>query len=76
MRDWLTHLVASYLDKDPAEISGSVSLSDYGLDSVYAFVMCGDIEDRLDLRLEPTVAWDYETINALADHLTSLVAKQ
>ncbi|WP_220446701.1 acyl carrier protein [Nonomuraea deserti] len=73
LHKWLTHLVASYLEKDPDEISGSVSLATYGLDSVYAFVMCGDIEDHLDVRLEPTVAWDYETIDALADHLSSLV---
>ncbi|MEV4176364.1 acyl carrier protein [Nonomuraea sp. NPDC049709] len=73
LRSWLTQRVASYLGKDPSEISPSVSLATYGLDSVYAFVMCGDIEDYLDLPIEPTVAWDYETIDALADHLSALV---
>ncbi|MBP2702774.1 acyl carrier protein [Microbispora sp. RL4-1S] len=76
LRIWLIQRVASYLEKDPSDISPSVSLTQYGLDSVYAFVMCGDIEDHLDLRLEPTVAWDYRTIDALADHLTTLVDRR
>ncbi|SNS62544.1 Acyl carrier protein [Streptosporangium subroseum] len=72
LRGWLVQRVASYLEKDPAEISTSVSLTKYGLDSVYAFVMCGDIEDHLNVTLEPTVAWDYRTIDALAEHLDTL----
>ncbi|MGW4424417.1 acyl carrier protein [Streptosporangium sp. NPDC004631] len=75
LRGWLVQRVASYLERDPAEISTSVSLTQYGLDSVYAFVMCGDIEDHLNLTLEPTVAWDYRTIDALADHLNTLVGR-
>ncbi|MGN9787657.1 acyl carrier protein [Nonomuraea sp. ZG12] len=76
LRSWLTQRVASYLSKDPSEISPSVSLVTYGLDSVYAFAMCGDIEDHLDLHIEPTVAWDYETIDALADHLSALAEQR
>ncbi|WP_246083093.1 acyl carrier protein [Nonomuraea diastatica] len=76
LRSWLTQRVASYLGKDPSEISPSVSLAAYGLDSVYAFAVCGDIEDHFDLSIDPTVAWDCETIDALADHVSTLVEQR
>jgi acyl carrier protein len=69
LRDWLIEQVAFYLEKDRAEIDTSVTLTQYGLDSVYAFVLCGDIEERFNITVEPTVAWDYPTIDALAGYI-------
>ncbi|MGM7374347.1 acyl carrier protein, partial [Acinetobacter baumannii] len=31
----------------------------------------GDLEDLTKLELEPTLLWDYPTINALAEYLVS-----
>ncbi|HEY6423370.1 MAG TPA: acyl carrier protein [Pseudonocardiaceae bacterium] len=66
---WLTGKVASYLKVDPAEIDPSRPLAEYGLDSVYALTLCAEIEDDLGLVVEPTLAWDYPTVTALAGHL-------
>jgi acyl carrier protein len=66
---WLTDRVALYLKRPAAEISATVPLAEYGLDSVAALSLCGDIEEDFDLILELTVAWDYPTIEALAGHL-------
>ncbi|MER6915971.1 acyl carrier protein [Streptomyces sp. NPDC000594] len=66
---WLSDRIALYLKRSPAEIVPSVPLAEYGLDSVAALSLCGDIEEDFDLVLEPTVAWDYPTIDALAGHL-------
>ncbi|GGY05491.1 acyl carrier protein [Streptomyces hiroshimensis] len=66
---WLAERFALYLSRSPAEIDPSVPLAEYGLDSVAALSLCGDIEEDFDLVLEPTAAWDYPTVAALAGHL-------
>ncbi|WP_035851484.1 acyl carrier protein [Kitasatospora azatica] len=66
---WLVDRIATYLRRAPAEIDPSVPLAEYGLDSIAALSLCGDIEDAFDLVLEPTVAWDYPTVHALAAYL-------
>ncbi|MEY9870874.1 acyl carrier protein [Streptacidiphilus sp. MAP12-33] len=74
LRRWITERVALYLERDPAAISLSVPLATYGLDSVVALSLCGDIEEEYGVELEPTVAWDYPTVEALADHLGDQIA--
>ena len=66
---WLVDRVAIYLQRDPAEIDPNEPLAEYGMDSVAALSLCGDVEEDFDLVLEPTVAWDYPTAAALAEHL-------
>ena len=62
---WLTERVATYLQRNPDEIDADVPLSDYGLDSVYALTLSGDIEDRLSIPVEPSILWDNPSIRAL-----------
>ncbi|AXL92987.1 polyketide synthase [Streptomyces sp. CB09001] len=72
---WLSDRIALYLKRTPQEIDPSVPLAEYGLDSVAALSLCGDIEEDFDLVLEPTVAWDYPTVQALATHLAQSLAE-
>jgi hypothetical protein len=55
LRAWLTNRVAEYLRLPAPEIDTSTQLAEYGLDSVYALALCGDIEDpaRRDRDLGP-----------------------
>jgi acyl carrier protein len=69
LRTWLIDRVAYYADLEPAGIDAEAPLAAYGLDSVYAFAICGDIEDEFHLPVEPTLMWDHGTITALADYL-------
>jgi acyl carrier protein len=66
---WLTDRVAVYLKRAPSEIDPTVPLAEYGLDSVAALSLCGDVEESFELILDPTAAWDYPTVGALAGHL-------
>jgi acyl carrier protein len=72
LQEWLTSRVAAYVQRTPEEIKANVPLSDYGLDSVYALTLSGDIEDHLGLSLDPTVMWDHPTIAALSEALLRL----
>ena len=69
---WLAKRVATYVQKTPEEIKADVPLSEYGLDSVYALTLSGDIEDHLGLTLDPTLMWDHPTISALTQVLLQM----
>ncbi len=74
LRAWLARRVAAYVQRPAAEIAYDVPLAEYGLDSVYALTLVGDIEEYLGLALEPTLMWDHPTIDALASALLGAVA--
>ncbi len=66
---WLIERIAVYLQRDPAEIDPGEPLAEYGLDSVAALSLCGDVEEDFDLILDPTAAWDHPTATAFAEHI-------
>jgi acyl carrier protein len=69
LASWLVDCVAAYTNLAADEIDRTVPLANYGLDSVAALSLCGDIEDEFDLVVKPTVAWDHPTVEALAAYL-------
>jgi acyl carrier protein len=71
---WLAERVGYYLERSAESIDPAAPLSQYGLDSVYAFALCGDIEDLLEISVEPTLVWDCNTVNALTEHLCETLA--
>ncbi|WP_405785148.1 MULTISPECIES: acyl carrier protein [unclassified Streptomyces] len=73
---WLVGHVAAYTRLSTEEIDRTAPLTDYGLDSVAALSLCGDIEDEFDLVVEPTVAWDHPTVEALVAYLLDELGSQ
>jgi acyl carrier protein len=71
---WLVGQIADYLQVAPDTVVATVPLAEYGMDSVFALALCGDIEDRFGLAVEPTLAWDYPTVEQIAGFLTSELA--
>lgn len=53
-----------------ADIELDLPLTQYGLDSIAALTMAGELEEELGLELPSTLVWDYPTINDLAGYLT------
>ncbi|MEU3462680.1 acyl carrier protein [Streptomyces sp. NPDC006733] len=74
-RGWLLEKLGQYLRRPPADIDISVPFAEYGIDSVAALSIFGDIEDGFGLYLEPTVAWDHPTVQSLARYLASESAR-
>lgn len=74
VRGWLVEQVAHYTERSARDIDPDVSVAEYGLDSVYTFALCGDIEEMFGLDVEPTVVWDFDTLTALTAHLVGLLA--
>jgi acyl carrier protein len=68
-KSWLVGWLAQELLIDREKIDTHQSFLSYGLDSVQAMTMVGDLEANLEVRLPPTLAWDYPDIDALSAHL-------
>lgn len=71
---WLIANLAEALGVDRAQIDINEPFSDYGLDSLAAIGLVGDLEAWLGLRIEETLVWDYPTIEALSHHLAAEIA--
>ncbi|CAL9515711.1 hypothetical protein SUDANB176_03746 [Streptomyces sp. enrichment culture] len=71
IRAWLVDRVAYYLERSPADVDEGAVLAEMGLDSVYALTLCGDVEDRFGLVVEPTMAWDHPTVDAITAYLAA-----
>lgn len=69
IQDWLVAYLAQLLEVDPQEIDTQTPFERYGLDSSALVVLSGDLQESLKCSLEPTLLYDYPTIEALADHL-------
>lgn len=68
---WLIDKIADSLEVKPHEIDVSQDFADYGLDSVEAINISGELENYLGCRLSPTLLWDYQNIEALAEYLAT-----
>ncbi|NJK49038.1 aminotransferase class I/II-fold pyridoxal phosphate-dependent enzyme [Candidatus Gracilibacteria bacterium] len=68
---WLVARLAELLELDPDEIDRQEDLTEYGLSSVDAVNLSGDLENFLGRRLSPTVVWEYPTIEGLSKYLAS-----
>lgn len=66
---WMASYLAELLEIDSDEIDVTIPFDQYGLDSSAAVGMTGDLEDWLGQKLDPTLLYDYPTIEALAWHL-------
>jgi acyl carrier protein len=69
LKSWLCGWLGEELETDPTKLDPGQTFLSYGLDSVQAMSMVGDLEAKFRMRLAPTLAWDYPTIDALAQHL-------
>ncbi|MBL8100976.1 MAG: amino acid adenylation domain-containing protein, partial [Anaerolineales bacterium] len=71
LQSWLIAQIASMLEMDASGIDPRQPFTYYGLGSVQAVSLTGDLEVFLNRKLSPTLAWDYPTIEALANFLAS-----
>ncbi|MFD9102061.1 acyl carrier protein [Streptomyces virginiae] len=71
--EWLYARLSLYLRRAPGTIDPTVPFAEYGMDSVAALSLCGDLEDEFGLEVEPTLLWDHPTVESLLTHLGSVL---
>jgi acyl carrier protein len=72
IEEWLVNRIADLQAIEPGEIDVEEQLSVYGLSSLTGVMLSGDIEDWLKIQVEPTLAWEYPTVRALAGYLAGV----
>lgn len=68
---WLQTWVARAVGLEVGEVDPTKPLESFGLSSRDAVIMSGELENLLGRRVDPTVAYQYPTIAALAEALTA-----
>ena len=66
---WLVNQIAERLGLESDEIDIHEDFADYGLNSIEAVNLSGDLENMLGRRLPPTILWDYPNIQELSQYL-------
>jgi acyl carrier protein len=73
---WLTTKMAETLKIDPRDIKLTEPFASYGVSSIVAVGFAGDLEEFLGVQLEPTLLWDYPTIESLAQYLAQSAVRK
>jgi acyl carrier protein len=71
IEQWLVQHLASYCQLDPDDIDVTRPFDEFAIDSATAVGMTGDLESWLGRRVDPTLLYDYPTIEKLSKCLES-----
>jgi acyl carrier protein len=71
---WLVRWLAAELTLRADSIELGTPLLQYGLNSVQAMMLVGDLEDALGVRLSPTLVWEHPCVEALARYVVTEAA--
>ncbi len=69
IRDWLVSYLANLLEIRVDKISTTTNFDHYGLDSVAAVTLSGDLAEWLGCELDPALLYDYPTIELIVQFL-------
>lgn len=66
VRQWLLQRMAKHLKRDVNELNSSKSFEQYGLDSLFAVQVTGELEKAVEMRLSPALLFENTCINDVA----------
>lgn len=69
IRAWIVAYLSGLLEISSDEIDTEVPFDSYGLDSSAAIGLTGDLEDWLGKEVDPTLLYDYPTVESLVCYL-------
>jgi acyl-CoA synthetase (AMP-forming)/AMP-acid ligase II/acyl carrier protein len=66
---WMVANLSMYLNVPPDEVDVTQPFSHYGLDSSVALSLTSELSTWISKELEPTIFWEYPSVEALAHYL-------
>ena len=69
IQDWLAFYLAKLLNIEPEDVNVTIPFERYGVNSEDAIILSGDLQEWLGCELDPTLLYDYPTIEALVKYL-------
>jgi acyl carrier protein len=67
LRDWVVRYLARLLELDEQHIDLNKSLGEFGLDSVDAMIMAGELEEHFGIETDPSIFFECDTAQELLD---------
>lgn len=71
----MINYIADLLQASSDDIDTDTPFDRFGLDSAAAIGMTGELEDWLDLEIDPTLMYDYPTIKGMATYLEAQLSE-
>ena len=75
IQKWIIAKIAEAANVPAASISPDEPMTSYGIDSLAAALLSGDLSDWLGIDLDPTLLWECPTVSALAARLWESVSQ-
>lgn len=69
--EWLVSKLSETLEMEAEMIDTEKPFAEYGLDSMAAVGVTGELEDWLEIEVPATLLWDYPNINSISEYLFS-----
>jgi len=69
IQEWIVKYLSAALETSVDEIDVTVPFDDYALDSATAIGMTGELEDWLGKPVDPTLVYDYPTVEQFSQCL-------
>lgn len=70
IQNWLVEYLAELLEVEANTVDSTASFDRHGIDSASAVALMSDLEEWLGAELEPTLMYDYPTIETLSEQLS------
>lgn len=72
IKNWLIQKIAEESDIQPETIKTDVPIESFNLDSLSMITLSYDLETALGKEIDPTVFWQHNTIDKLAEAIETL----
>ena len=69
--DWITNKFSLIFKIPYDQIDIHKNLADYGLDSINAIAVTGELEEIFEIELPSSLLWNYNTILKIAEYISS-----
>ena len=69
----IKQLLSKQINIPPDEISTTANFSRYGLNSISAVTLAGELEDLYAITIDPTLLLDYDTIEKLFEYIKTQI---
>ncbi|TDL88997.1 acyl carrier protein [Meridianimarinicoccus aquatilis] len=71
---FLREQIAQRTRSAPETISEDMTLSDIGLQSIDAVLVCGEVEDRFNVEIDPAEIFEHDSLREFAQSVLSRMA--
>lgn len=72
---WISVRLAEIVKINIDQVDPQLPFDRYGLDSLNAVILIGELSDWLQLELDPSIVYDYPTIEQLSDYVLQQVQR-